>query len=253
MLFRKFHVLYFLQNLSPVLLHLKKRLQQFLEISKIYFSYTSLFLIFLVFYRLRRDSEAVSHHSLSVWDDSCSREGRDSVVTTSSGSASSSETLKWHGSMSDVSVSSGLPPGQSGGGGNDRWHHGSMSDVSSLSSGIPPSSLMSCASSSTSSSSKQMLDDYSPTNRMMQMSQGRAEWENSIHGSMSDVSQSNGIQSASKQLIAHSAKVQTPQRHHSESVLYLDQEKNHRKLFPIGTTKLNQEDKPVTRYNTAFF
>lgn len=30
--------------------------------------------------------------------------GRDSVVTTSSGSAGSTETLKWHGSMSDVSV-----------------------------------------------------------------------------------------------------------------------------------------------------
>lgn len=50
--------------------------------------------------RLRRDSEAVAGNR--TWGE----EGRDSVVTTSSGSASSSETLKWHGSMSDVSVAS---------------------------------------------------------------------------------------------------------------------------------------------------
>lgn len=59
---------------------------------------------------------------------------------------------------------------------------------------------------------------------------------NRIHGSMSDVSQTNGIQ-CSKQLIAHSSRVQTPQRHHSESVLYLDRERSQRKLFPVSTTQ----------------
>lgn len=134
--------------------------------------------------RLRRDSEAVvvprPHAS---WDDLSEkdahphrREGRDSVVTTSSGSASSSETLKWHGSMSDVSVAS------------------------------------SCAHTANSSNSKQ--------------------------------------------LIAHSAKVQTPQRHHSESVLYIggdnqdgwkDRESrnnnaNKLKLFAVNTYTMQDKD-----------
>lgn len=123
--------------------------------------------------RLRRDSEAVAArpHSSNTWDELSDQEnckGRDSVVTTSSGSASSSETLKWHGSMSDVSV----------------------------------------ASSCTHSNS-----------------------------------------SISRQLIAHSARVQTPQRHHSESVLYMGGESqegwkdresrnnsaNKLKLFPVNT------------------
>lgn len=102
--------------------------------------------------RLRRDSEAVVSRTSSSWDEdtengNARREGRDSVVTTSSGSVSSSETLKWHGSMSDVSVASS-----------------------------------SCTHLANSSSSKQ--------------------------------------------LIAHSARVQTPQRHHSESVLYIGSENN---------------------------
>lgn len=108
--------------------------------------------------RLRRDSEAVvSARQQSNWDEQSEleshngrREGRDSVVTTSSGSASSSETLKWHGSMSDVSVAS--------------------------------SSCTHLANSSNAS--------------------------------------------VSRQLIAHSARVQTPQRHHSESVLYIGSENN---------------------------
>lgn len=63
------------------------------------------------------------------------------------------------------------------------------------------------------------------------------EW-NPLHGSMSDVSQANlALHSSSKQLIAHSARVQTPQRHHSESVLYLDRERSQRKLYPISTTQ----------------
>lgn len=136
--------------------------------------------------RLRRDSEAVvvprPHAS---WDDLSEkdahphrREGRDSVVTTSSGSASSSETLKWHGSMSDVSVASS-----------------------------------SCTHTANSSSSKQ--------------------------------------------LIAHSAKVQTPQRHHSESVLYIggdsqdgwkDRESrnnnaNKLKLFAVNTYTMQDNSK----------
>ncbi|KAK4877633.1 hypothetical protein RN001_010139, partial [Aquatica leii] len=131
--------------------------------------------------RLRRDSEAVANRvqsymwdELSEQDNNATRwEGRDSVVTNSSGSASSSETLKWHGSMSDVSVAS--------------------------------SSCTHPANSSTSS--------------------------------------------VSRQLIVHSARVQTPQKHHSESVLYMgsdnqngwkDQEKrnnntNKLKLFPVNT------------------
>jgi len=250
-------------------------------------------------------------------------------VTTSSGSASSSETLKWHGSMSDVSVSSGMPPRQVVA---DRWHHGSMSDVSSVNggiitqksnnvchekwqssmsdvstSGIGPSgkgrhsldkwqssmndrnkqgqsrpslpavighcttsaSISDICQTSTIRDSKWQesnLDDDSLNDR----SQTNQSWDNSsslendkyaqsmpqsptrqqigtespqssenwnpIHGSMSDVSQTNGIQ-CSKQLIAHSARVQTPQRHHSESVLYLDRERSKRKLYPVSTTQ----------------
>lgn len=140
--------------------------------------------------RLRRDSEAaVSNRSQSTWDDlseqesNCvRREGRDSVVTTSSGSASSSETLKWHGSMSDVSVAS--------------------------------SSCTHLANSSNSSTSRQ--------------------------------------------LIAHSARVKTPQRHHSESVLYIGSESqegwkdrenrnnntNKLKLFPVNTYTVQSADQP---------
>ncbi|KAF5278961.1 hypothetical protein FQA39_LY05639 [Lamprigera yunnana] len=131
--------------------------------------------------RLRQDSEAVVNRTQSyMWDELSEQdntltrwEGRDSVVTNSSGSASSSETLKWHGSMSDVSVAS--------------------------------SSCTHLANSSNSS--------------------------------------------VSRQLIVHSARVQTPQKHHSESVLYMgsdtqngwkDQEKrnnnaNKLKLFPVNT------------------
>ncbi|XP_076678285.1 shroom isoform X3 [Andrena cerasifolii] len=280
--------------------------------------------------RLRRDSEAAAQRPAPTWEDT-SREGRDSVVTTSSGSASSSETLKWHGSMSDVSVSSGLAarPGAS-----DRWHHGSMSDVSSVNGGILtqkssngchdkwqgslsdvssaglspttkgrrsekwpdkwqasmndrnkqsqsrsslPTVISHCNSStnvadvSTVRESKWQesnIDEESLTDK----SQTSSQWENSVrieadkygsltqpmpqspirqmgpsspqspeswnplHGSMSDVSQVNGL-SCSKQLIAHSARVQTPQKHHSESVLYLDRERNKRKLYPVSTTQ----------------
>lgn len=53
--------------------------------------------------KLRRESDGgAKNHQ---WEEEALA-GRDSVVTTSSGSASSSETLKWHGSMSDVSVAS---------------------------------------------------------------------------------------------------------------------------------------------------
>ncbi|CAG9816085.1 unnamed protein product [Phaedon cochleariae] len=90
--------------------------------------------------RLRRDSEAVTSRpaSSATWEDLGPEQGRGS-----SGSASSSETLKWHGSMSDVSVTS-----------HSSSHVGS------------------------------------------------------------------------RQLIVHSARVQTPQRHHSESVLYMSGEKD---------------------------
>ncbi|XP_012146204.1 shroom isoform X3 [Megachile rotundata] len=281
--------------------------------------------------RLRRDSEAVAQRPTSTWEDT-SREGRDSVVTTSSGSASSSETLKWHGSMSDVSVSSGLPARQ---GASDRWHHGSMSDVSSVNGGILTQktnngchdkwqgSMSDVSSSGLSPTTKGRHSEKWPDKWQVSMndrnkqSQGRSslpavinhcnssanvtdvsttvreskwqessideesldksqtnsQWDNSarieadkygslaqpmpqspirqqigqttpqspenwnpIHGSMSDVSQANGLP-CSKQLIAHSARVQTPQRHHSESVLYLDRERNQRKLYPVSTTQ----------------
>lgn len=244
------------------------------------------------------------------WEEG-SREGRDSVVTTSSGSASSSETLKWHGSMSDVSVSSGMPPRQ---GNSDRWHHGSMSDVSSVNDGIssqqsnlvhdkwqgslsdvstadvtptkmrhsekwsdkwqasmndrnkqtgrtslPPvighclSSMDVCQTNSNQEGKWQEsnIDDDCRVERSksLQWDQGEkfqafqsrsqtgsTQSQDWISGSMSDVSLVNGVQ-GSKQLIAHSARVQTPQRHHSESVLYMDRERSQRKLYPVNTTQ----------------
>nr|CAD7585694.1 unnamed protein product [Timema genevievae] len=133
-------------------------------------------------YVLRRDSEATVRPvpgPQTPWDDTSERDhpGRDSVVTTSSGSASSSETLKWHGSLSDVSVAS---------------------------SSCPPNN------------------------------------------------------NSSRQLIAHSSRVQTPQRHHSESVLYLcggdgwvQRNNNHNKLrlFPVNTYTVQppQEQLPQSR------
>ncbi|XP_012279440.1 protein Shroom [Orussus abietinus] len=258
--------------------------------------------------RLRRDSEAVAQRPASTWEET-TREGRDSVVTTSSGSASSSETLKWHGSMSDVSVSSGLQARP----GPDKWHHGSMSDVSVngvaqksgvvhdkwqgsmsdvSSAGMSPAksrhsekwqstmnernkhsraSLPSVIGQTSSSEThetkwqessidedtqersklstwattpaKDDQDKYgslrqpmpqSPTRQGIGASQSPEDWD-PHHGSLSDVS-NNGVQ-GSKQLIAHSARVQTPQRHHSESVLYLDRERSQRKLYPVSTTQ----------------
>ncbi|XP_045464053.1 protein Shroom [Harmonia axyridis] len=132
--------------------------------------------------RLRKDSHAVVRSS--SWDEAeqdqnLRHEGRDSVVTTSSGSASSSETLKWLGSISDVSVAS--------------------------------SSCTHLANSSVASS---------------------------------------------RQLIAHSARVQIPQRHHSESVLYISSESqdvwkdkesrnnntNKLKLFALNTYTVQEKD-----------
>lgn len=148
--------------------------------------------------RLRRDSEVTTVKHTSVWDEVSEErgdrdvrhqhhhEGRDSVVTTSSGSVSSSETLKWHGSMSDVSVASS-----------------------------------SCTHLANSSSSRQ--------------------------------------------LIAHSARVQTPQKHNSESVLYIgadnrqpqqllqdgwkdkESRNNHHnqlKLFPVNTYTVQPTEQP---------
>lgn len=69
------------------------------------------------------------------------------------------------------------------------------------------------------------------------------------HGSNSDLSTvSSGGHRITTQLIAHSAKVSTPQRHHSESVLSvtdswsvssqetrISNQRNLRKLFPVST------------------
>lgn len=102
-------------------------------------------------------------------------------------------------------------------------------------------------------SSRLENDKYQPQSPTRQQvgaasPQNSENW-NPIHGSMSDVSQTNGIQ-CSKQLIAHSARVQTPQRHHSESVLYLD--RNKRKLYPISTTQ-PQESTQSSRYIDKIF
>ena len=84
------------------------------------------------------------------------------------------------------------------------------------------------------------------------------------HGSLSDVS-SLGSSSCNThhQLIAHSARVQTPQRHHSESVLYLGgavpqwnsqvQRNNQlnnqmRRLFPVSTYTVQPTDQTSPRY-----
>ena len=231
----------------------------------------------------------MTQRPLTSWEDGSSREGRDSVVTTSSGSASSSETLKWHGSMSDVSVSSGMPTSRSSGIAQDRWHHGSMSDVSSINGAGPmvhkpddhdkwqdsiidndhhhghqnnhhhSSSKRDNWQVSMNDRNKEhgtvTEDKWEHSGHAMSKSfhsvldrssiitdQSGGEWEHSIHSSMSDVSQSNGsggTTQGSKQLIAHSSRVQTPQRHHSESVLYLDRERSQRKLYPVSTTKLD--------------
>lgn len=83
------------------------------------------------------------------------------------------------------------------------------------------------------------------------------------HGSLSDVSVSGSSCGGHQQLIAHSAKVQTPQRHHSESVLYLGQanaawqsnvQRNNqinsqmRKLFPVSTYTVQPSEAVSPRY-----
>lgn len=87
------------------------------------------------------------------------------------------------------------------------------------------------------------------------------------HGSLSDVS-SLGSSSCNThhQLIAHSARVQTPQRHHSESVLYLGgavpqwnsqvQRNNQlnnqmRRLFPVSTYTVQPTDQASPRCGTT--
>lgn len=127
--------------------------------------------------------------------------------------------------MSDVSVSSGIPRSSTHG---DRWHHGSMSDLSSIN-GAPPQSK---------------LDDDSSHNHHHlhhHHHHHRASMSKSFHAL------ANGDEwDGSKQLIAHSARVQTPQRHHSESVLYL--ERSQRKLYPVSTTKLDEEPQLQSRW-----
>ncbi|XP_044014440.1 protein Shroom isoform X2 [Aphidius gifuensis] len=282
--------------------------------------------------RLRRDSEAAAQRP-STWIDT-SREGRDSVVTTSSnGSASSSETLKWHGSMSDVSLSSGLRQVTS----DNNWQHKSLSDVT-INSNINnsnkkinysdkwPGSMCDVSKNIIKNNDKWQInindrnfkqntnrinsqgvinhcssvndvcnlsdsnnlkwqesnidinndddvdDDNSNSNnnnsnntgqinspiiklqqkqqQQPQQEQQQDDWNN-INDSMSDVSQTNisinnnNNNNNSKQLIAHSARVQTPQRHHSESVLYLDRERNKRKLYPISTTQIQDNNNTI--------
>ncbi|XP_063986604.1 protein Shroom isoform X2 [Diachasmimorpha longicaudata] len=229
--------------------------------------------------RLRRDSEAVAHRStLSTWED-ISHEGRDSVVTTSSGgSASSSETLKWHGSLSDVSISSGLQARRLT---SEKWKHASISDVSSVEESIQKLTLSNdckCQSTKTNSNVKipkvienpeclsgiinqctfvntgicQMTlaskDDYigdryfpkTDANSLhscasKSINEPKEEWDLNDDG-VPDVDPPNiTVNGTSKQLIAHSSRVQTPQRHHSESILYLDKKRNQRKFHPASS------------------
>ena len=186
---------------------------------------------------------------MSAWEDGSCREGRDSVVTTSSGSASSSETLKWHGSMSDVSVSSGMPTSRSSNLTHpERWHHGSMSDLSSINGGAPSSKTDDQPSWPGSGNWEHPMSKsfHSVADATMIEQQ---DWEQSMHSSLSDVRQQesggSGHAIGSKQLIAHSSRVQTPQRHHSESVLYLDRERSQRKPYPISTAKMNEGQSPA--------
>ncbi|XP_073974642.1 shroom isoform X4 [Rhodnius prolixus] len=74
------------------------------------------------------------------------------------------------------------------------------------------------------------------------------------HGSLSDVSSTAGH----TQHIAHSARVPMPQRHHSESVLYLDPWPPHnnintqmRRLFPVTTYEPTSPRQLVEHYSTS--
>lgn len=199
----------------------------------------------------------MAQRPIPSWEEN-SREGRDSVVTTSSSSASSSETLKWHGSMSDVSVSSGLPPRVLPI--DDRWQRDDcLSDVGSSNSAYPPRRSASRekwrdASGESSLPETPETRHAEPTVKSIRTSvsgilqvsdaeKKKQEWEEADKfravrpqvpiGQNGEV---EGSAVGSKQLIAHSARVQTPQRHLSESVLYLDRDRNQRKLFPVGTS-----------------
>lgn len=86
---------------------------------------------------------------------------------------------------------------------------------------------------------------------------------------MSDVSSlASSSCNTHHQLIAHSARVQTPQRHHSESVLYLDggapawnnqvqcnnQLNNQmRRLFPVSTYTVQPSEQTSPRYVRVYF
>ncbi|XP_015122984.1 uncharacterized protein LOC107045283 [Diachasma alloeum] len=234
--------------------------------------------------RLRRDSEAVTHRSnLSNWED-ISHEGRDSVVTTSSGgSASSSETLKWHGSLSDVSISSGLQARRLN---SENWKHTSISDVSSVDvdesiQKLTRANDCKCQSSKTKLNGKSTKvignteclsgvisqctfvnngtcqmpliskDDYtgdgyfnrSETNSLLHTTsvskssanEHKEDWDINEDGVPNGDQINVTVNGTSKQLIAHSSRVQTPQRHHSESILYLDKKRNQRKFHPLSS------------------
>lgn len=84
------------------------------------------------------------------------------------------------------------------------------------------------------------------------------------HGSLSDVSSlGSSSYNTHHQLIVHSARVQTPQRHHSESVLYLGGSVPHwnsqvqrnnrlnnqmRRLFPVSTYTVQPSEQVSPRY-----
>ncbi|KAH1009996.1 hypothetical protein HUJ05_004361 [Dendroctonus ponderosae] len=75
------------------------------------------------------------------------------------------------------------------------------------------------------------------------------------HGSMSDVSVASSScthlaspsSSSSRQLIAHSARVQTPQRHHSESVLYMSGQSEGKKVPKEGWPEKEKRNNSVNK------
>lgn len=139
--------------------------------------------------------------------------------------------------MSDVSVSSGIPTRSIPV--DDRWHRDDcLSDIGST---ISPGYQK--------SSNETLNETTTKTEWHAEHFQvARAQVPVTTHLADDVCSDVAHVQS-SKQLIAHSARVQTPQRHLSESVLYLDRERSQRKLYAIGTSVQNKtEGSQSSRY-----
>lgn len=167
--------------------------------------------------------------------------------------------------MSDVSVSSNLQPRRS-----EAWNHTSISDVSSVDDSIKKLSN-DCKCHTTSRSGKSSKPNLNPALSIIsQCSFNESKEVNpeeryyresslirstSIRHSRNDLKEDWNIEDGdasdssvpapgTKQLIAHSSRVQTPQRHHSESILYLDKKRSQRKFHPISAPQ-NPRNSPV--------